>query len=141
MLRHLNLQCTNLRCSSIMLVVLVYIRISGHDIPPILNPIFSQLPRQCGGTTGVICCTPSENTKPSDCEFDTTSLFENAKKTMMFKVTHTSCRVFLCLYNSFFQIYQIDNFNKKFSRLKGAMRVIKGKGSKQDYSQTPQISF
>lgn len=80
------------------------------------------LPRQCGGDTGVICCTLSVTTTSSDCEFDTKSLFENAKKTMMFK------------------IYQIDNFNKKFTRLKGAMRVIKGKGSKQDeFTNTTDI--
>ena len=42
--------------------------------------------RQCGGSSGIVCCELSVDTKPTDCEFETAEMLNNVKEAMMFKV-------------------------------------------------------
>merc|ERR1711915_1089855 len=78
--------------------------------------------RQCGGTTGTVCCTLTTGSKPTDCEYNTADLFKNMKKALMFK------------------IYQIENFNRRLSRLNASINLIKGKASKHgEFKNTSDI--
>jgi len=67
--------------------------------------------KQCGGSTGIVCCDNSANVD-SPCLANVTQMFKNIKKAMEFRIN------------------QLDNFDEKFKRLGRVLKLLKGKSSK-----------
>jgi len=67
--------------------------------------------RQCGGSTGIVCCDNSANAGLA-CLTNITQMFNNIKTVMEFRIK------------------QLDNFDEKYKRLRRVVNLLKQKSSK-----------
>ena len=113
---------------------MIWKTLHSHIFPPLAHHYTCpQGTKQCGGSTGIVCCDNSANVD-SPCLANVTQMFKNIKKAMEFRV----CPIYIHIFTihdtfchiggrkwcrdwkhktTFLQINQLDNFDEKFKRL------------------------